>query len=165
MQTLITILNYVGPFAGVVLGWILSTQAEKARVAREDRKKLKKTLYHLLELQYRFKMYEADGMKMGMIKKVLSDKLKVLPGFQPEFIDQMIKMVIERFRADGSIVTESQVEELNNNFMVSVEDLAEVDPELAFRLNGKQNASMISGLLKSSMIGMTADMAGVDEAM
>ncbi|HNP07153.1 MAG TPA: hypothetical protein PKN99_05985, partial [Cyclobacteriaceae bacterium] len=57
---MLEIIKYLLPVFGVVVGWMLSQLGEKNKAIREDKRRLKKTLYYLLEIRYHLKLFETD---------------------------------------------------------------------------------------------------------
>jgi hypothetical protein len=51
MSYIIEILEYIGPFVGIYIGWLLGRKSEKDKIKNEEQKVIKSTLFLMLEIR------------------------------------------------------------------------------------------------------------------
>ena len=131
------------PIVGVIIGWLLSESGKVFTDRRHDKRKLKKLLFFLLELRYRFERelsYEMDLDKyINLIKPKLAERLGVESNITDLTIGldtwkPILKRIISKTKQD-----EEEFDYLNENIDKILIELAEIFPILAFELNGKHN--------------------------
>ena len=135
MDYLIEILKYIGPFIGVLIGWILSRKSEKDKVKYDEQKRVKRILFILLEIRNEL----LQSKKMDKYLRIYIDKVKVKFNIdESENIDSSeLKLFLKGLlmKVNG----ENNHFDLNNQFNECIDNLSEIDPFLAYRINGKQN--------------------------
>jgi hypothetical protein len=135
MDYLIEILKYIGPFIGVLIGWFLSRKSEKDKIKYDEQKRVKRILFILLEIRNEL----LQSKKMDKYLRVYIDKVKVKFNIdESEYIDSSkLKVFLKGLlmKVNG----ENNHFDLNNQFNECVDNLSEIDPFLAYRINGKQN--------------------------
>ncbi len=131
------------PLIGVTLGWILSEKGKLFADKRQDKRKLKKLLFFLLELRFHFAKelsIELDIDKyINIFKNKVADKMgldKNDPEFNvgvnawKPFIEQMISK---------QKTQDNKFEYLADNIDKILIELAEIYPILAYELSGQHN--------------------------
>jgi len=131
------------PLIGVGLGWFLSERGKIFADKRQDKRKLKKLLFFLLELRFHFARelsMELDIDKyIGVLKNKLADKfgldrndtdLDVGVNAWKPFIEQMISKTKTQ---------DNKFEYLAENIDKILIELAEIYPILAYELSGQHN--------------------------
>ena len=135
MDYLIEILKYIGPFIGVLIGWFLSRKSEKDKIKYDEQKRVKRILFILLEIRNEL----LQSKKMDKYLRIYIDKVKVKFNIsESENIDSselklFLKGLITKVNGENNHFN------LNNQFNECVDNLSEIDPFLAYRINGKQN--------------------------
>lgn len=131
------------PLIGVALGWLLSERGKIFADKRQDKRKLKKLLFFLLELRFHFARelsIELDIDKyISILKNKLADKIgidKNDPGFNVgvnawrPFVEQTISK---------NKTQDNKFEYLAENIDKILIELAEIHPILAYELSGQHN--------------------------
>ncbi len=131
------------PLFGVALGWLLSERGKIFADKRQDKRKLKKLLFYLLELRYHFAKelsLELDLDKyFGILKNKVAEKFsfdKDDPDFDiglnvwKPILEQMISKTKNQ---------DDRFERLSENIDKILIDLAEIFPILAYELSGRHN--------------------------
>lgn len=135
MDYLIEILKYIGPFIGVLIGWFLSRKSEKDKIKYDEQKRVKRILFILLEIRNEL----LQSKKMDKYLRIYIDKVKVKFNIdESENIDSSeLKLFLKGLlmKVNG----ENNHFDLNNQFNECIDNLSEIDPFLAYRINGKQN--------------------------
>jgi hypothetical protein len=151
LELTIEILKYAFPLIGVCIGWILTQLTEKNKAAREDKRKVKKTLYYLLEVRYQLSLYCLEEAEIGMYLTIVKKKFSHYSDIS-QLDDAVFKAVIEallkQIIGEKPLLTDSEIQNLNANYLKCIDTLSEVDPILAFKLDGRQN---IKTLLKEAI--------------
>ena len=135
MDYLIEVLKYIGPFIGVLIGWFLSRKSEKDKIKYDEQKRVKRILFILLEIRNEL----LQSKKMDKYLRVYIDKVKVKFNIdESENIDSselkaFLKDLIMKVNGDNNYF------DLNSQFNECIDNLSEIDPFLAYRINGKQN--------------------------
>lgn len=135
MNYLIEILKYIGPFIGVLIGWFLSRKSEKDKIKYDEQKRVKRILFILLEIRNEL----LQSKKMDKYLRVYIDKAKVK--FNIDESENIDSSELKVFLKDliMKVNGENNHFDLNNQFIECVDNLSEIDPFLAYRINGKQN--------------------------
>lgn len=135
MDYFIEILKYIGPFIGVYIGWLLTRKSETDKIRYNEIKLIKRSLYVLLEIRNQL----AVSKRLDRYVKVLTEQInEMLKEHTDERVNheqyrQLLKAILP------SLVGENFQKNLKQQFSKCIESLSEVDPVLAYRLNGKQN--------------------------
>jgi len=149
MEQAVDIVKSIPPLIGVLVGWGFSQWSEKLKTAREDRRRLRKTLYYLLELHHQVRIFEANDESVKTFISILKKKFPVITENDSTLINKVIIEFTTFFRKQMPETLKAELATLKANYLKSVEALAEVDPILAYRLNGRQSIDdTIDGLLK-----------------
>lgn len=135
MDYFIEILKYIGPFIGVFIGWLLTRKSETDKIRYNEIRQVKRSLYVLLEIRNQLIVSKRLDNYMKVITEQLNEKLKGITEekFTPQQFSQLLKNILP------SLIGESFQKDLKQQFSKCIESLSEVDPVLAYRLNGKQN--------------------------
>lgn len=134
MENIIEILKYIGPFVGVYIGWILSQKSEKYKINYEEQKRIKNTLFNMLEIRNNLLQYE----KIDRTLRLVISKIKAHPKYVVD--DEINSTYFKNFI--GKLLfnfNENYENDFGVKFNQSVVNLSEINPVLAFRINGKQN--------------------------
>ena len=113
------------PILTLLLGWILANVAEGVRSQRAARAGFRKAIADLLEVRHRLRGYQ-DTVRE--IKKAIPIPLPASAEIH------IRKLILQMVGMDASFL---------ERFMKSVETVAEVDPILAYRLRGKEQAQRL----------------------
>lgn len=139
-------INGVIAIVGVAAGWGLTELSKYFGKRRNDKRKLKRLLFFLLELRY----YVSKEISFSKsIDKYVSHAMKKLS----ELIGEEIEYEVDMFKPFFEHLLKSEDAEnqkytyLENNIDEVIIELAEVLPLLAYNLNGKHN---IKSRLKKS---------------
>jgi hypothetical protein len=140
----VEILKYSLPLIGVVIGWALMQIGEWFKVAREDRRKIKKTIFFLLEVRHHLNLFTGDEEGISKYISILRKKASFLPKeVSDDQIAAAISMGIKGVIKERPLITEDDLKNLTLNYSKSVDSLSEIDPFLAFRLYGRNNVHEI----------------------
>ncbi len=129
------------PLIGVLIGWLLSESGKIFADKRQDKRKLKKLLYFLLELRYHFTKelsYEINLDKLiNIMKNKLADKIGIDKN-DPELNYEINKWKPFLENLVAKIKTQdSTFEYLSENIDKILIELAEIFPILAYELSGQ----------------------------
>jgi hypothetical protein len=163
LENIIEILKYIGPFVGVYIGWLLRQKSEKHKIKYEEQKRIKNTLFNMLEIRNGL----LQSKRIDRMLRVLIPKIKAHPKFnQEEEINPIefknfIRKLLLNFNDDNHEIN------FNQKFKQSVENLSEINPILAFKINGKQNVrKYVDGWeMESRNIMDSENVEGVEEAL
>jgi hypothetical protein len=151
MEALIEVSKYSFPLLGVAVGWLLAQLAERSKIARDDRKKIKRAIYYLLEVRHQLSLYCIREDELStyyhLVKKKFSNYTEVLQMEEVQFkttINKLLKTII----GEKPLDSRADIEKLNDNYAKCVDTLSEIDPIVAFRLHGRQN---VKELLKEAI--------------
>lgn len=131
------------PLIGVGLGWFLSERGKIFADKRQDKRKLKKLLFFLLELRFHFSRelsIELDvDNHINTLKGKLSNKIG-LDSNDPDLNIEMnsLKPLFEQMISKTK-TQDSKFEYLAENIEKILIELAEIYPILAYELNGQHN--------------------------
>jgi len=141
--------SYISAIGSITLGWFLNELGQLFRARKEDKKILKKVLYHLFETHFTFSQLDTS-----QIIQLITDRLVArIPDesqkedFQREF-KKFFPMII------GSLIQSDIVDRLKKiekEYSESISNLSTVDPIKAYRLNGKTNILQTFDLLQLSI--------------
>jgi hypothetical protein len=127
--------TYLSALGSVAFGWLLNETGQWLK-GRKDDKKIKKTvLYNLLETYHIFKRLD----NADIINQITEIVFKKIP--KGEQTEELKKNLFTYYNLTLQELNEDHIaEELNNlenSFTKSVDDLSKVDPIRAYRLKGK----------------------------
>lgn len=124
------------PLLGVVLGWILSERAKTNADKKQDKRKLNRLLFFVLELRYHFNSeFKAQSELERFLEKL---KDQTTDEFGPEaalgvdLYKPFVKQTLEKNFGD-----ETNIEFLEKNIDDVIVELSEVLPVFAYELNGQ----------------------------
>ena len=134
MKTVLEILKYLGPFIGVFIGWYLSQRSEKKKIQYEERKKINHTLFLLLEIKKELiPALEFDKFMRTFIDRI-KDKLNINePSIEEE---KLLKEYMSVLKNKANSLRNPKG--LENQFKICVNNLSQIKPILAYKINGKQ---------------------------
>lgn len=140
MKSLVLIL----PLAGVVIGWLLSLGTKLFEFNIQDKRKLNKLLFYLLELRFHFQQAYLNRIEPDRIFDLFIKKIILRYNLQQEE-ESEIRTNLEPMRQqieDGineAIPSHGVPDYLMENIDEILIDLAEAFPILAYELSGQHN--------------------------
>ena len=143
METLSDVLKYSFPLLGVFVGWLLTQLGERFKVVREDKRRIKKTIYYLLEVRHHLGFFAGDEQGISYVA-VLRNKFSAF--FPKDLTDEIVaalSLFLKNVLKENPLITEDDLRNLSINYARSIESLSEIDPILAFRLHGRQNIQLV----------------------
>jgi|GEM_PF-2636633 len=135
-------LKIVLPLVGVIIGWLLAESGKIFSDRKQNKRKLRKLLFYLLELRFRFTRELSSEKSTDKYLEMLRQKLLEM-GINitdSEFSDgnallkPMIKQLVEKIKQENG-----NFEDLSVSIDTILNDLSEVDPFLAYELSGQHN--------------------------
>ncbi|RQO64791.1 hypothetical protein DBR40_25105 [Pedobacter sp. KBW01] len=125
----------ISPFITLIIGFFLSSLTGFFQGRKQDRRKLKKLLYHLLELRYQ--LQEETRITQGMlgIRPQLIEVLEKETGEKIQIGEEEFSSIVIPMFKDERI--EERLEQLSQRVDTVLHELAEVEPLLAYELTGK----------------------------
>lgn len=138
MEWLKTIL----PIIGVLIGWLLSESSKLLSDKRQDKRKLKKLLFFLLELRYHFAKELSLELDLDRYLLLMKSKLAKRFGFDINTTDLNIDLhnltpILQNILKGRT--NEKKVDFLIENLDRIIVELAEISPILAYELNDQHN--------------------------
>lgn len=146
------------PLIGVALGWILAEGGKIFADKRQDKRKLKKLLFFLLELRFHFAKELNLELELDKYLVILENKLITKLGINkngPEldFESNIWKPFIKEL-VSKNLSQDNQFEYLADNIDKILIELAEIYPILAYELIGQHNIkeriNKIDGLINGA---------------
>jgi hypothetical protein len=138
---LIEAFKYSLPVFTLVIGWMIKLWDDRNKASKDDKRKLKKALFYLLEVRHQLKKVVIEDIQFDTYIKLLKKNYGHIPDINnldnntlKQFLGPLLDKVIEK-----PFVDEKETQNLNGNYVKSIDNLSEVDPILAFRLYGKQH--------------------------
>lgn len=131
------------PLVGVALGWLLAESGKIFADKRQDKRKLKKLLFFLMELRWRFA--KELSVELDLDKYLVILKNKVSERFGVDINNAEFNLGIEAWKPviqklwSKSNCHEENFQYLSENIDKVLIDLAEIFPILAYELNGQHN--------------------------
>ncbi|AUC77247.1 hypothetical protein [Olleya sp. Bg11-27] len=135
MNILLEILQYVGPFIGVLIGWFLSQRSEKKKIQYDERKKVNHTLFLLLEIRNELTNILKDDKFLRTYIDKVKEKLNVAEPTAEE--NTLLKGFMLNLK--NTMKSDNQTDNLESQFLSCVRNLSEINPILAYRISGKQD--------------------------
>lgn len=139
MKSLVLIL----PLAGVFIGWLLSLGTKLFEFNIQDKRKLNKLLFYLLELRFHFQRAYRNSIKLDNVIESLVNR--IVEKYNLQSVKNDIKKMLEE-RLDeieegvnNSIPSHTIPDYLMENIDDMLIDLAEAFPILAYELSGQHN--------------------------
>lgn len=131
------------PLLGVLLGWGLAESGKIFADKRQDKRKLKKLLFYLLELRFHFSKelsFEVDfdnfinSFKMKLLRKFGANENEAELSFGMELAKPIIQELLSKSKGN-----DYKIDFLEKNIDNILNDLAEIFPILAYELSGQHN--------------------------
>jgi hypothetical protein len=132
-------LKYIGPLIGVCVGWLLTRKSDKDKLLREDKKSLKMTLRLLLDLRHEINLTRRDEDFINIYIETAKTKFGEIEGLDPEQIKILVDLLGKMIDEAGLTMAKKASKYTRENFERVIDNLSEIDPILAYQLNGKQN--------------------------
>jgi hypothetical protein len=145
MDKWIESLKYIGPLIGVFIGWLLSRKSDNDKLVREDKKKLKRTLRLLLDLRYEINLVRRDEDFINIYIEAVKTKFGEIGQLDPDQTKKIVDLLRKMIDEAGLTITKQTSKQTKENFEKAIDTLSEIDPILAYRLNGKQNIQEFFG--------------------
>lgn len=131
------------PLIGVALGWLLSESGKIFSDKRQDKRKLKKLLFFLLELRHHFS--KELSIELGLDKYLDTMKNKMADKFEMDRNDPELNLGVNAWKPfieqilNKNKNQNEKFEYLSDNIDKVLIDLSEIFPILAYELNGQHN--------------------------
>lgn len=135
MKIALEILQYIGPFIGVFIGYFLSQRSEKKKIQYDEKKKIKHTLFLLLEIRNEL----TDILKADKFLRIYVDKVKEKLNVAEPTPEESALLKQLMFNLNNTMKSENRADSLEIQFSSCVKNLSEINPLLAYRINGKQD--------------------------
>lgn len=137
--------TYLAAFFSIAFGWFLNELSQWFRIRKEDRKIKKQVLFYLLETHFTFNKLDTSHFSKLISQKVLehvpqseyTDELKL-------YMNQLIKEIINDLVEDN---VAKSLEETEEHYTKSINELSKLDPITAYRLKGKNKIFQVFELL------------------
>jgi len=134
-----TTIDKLLPFIGVAFGWLLSQYGKYSTDRKEDKRKLKKTLFNILELRWllnkEFTFENHINIFLAKFSKQISDKF----GYDNNEVEQEIKqfkpIIFELIK--DKLVEPERVKEIEVKIDTTISELSEIYPIFAYELSGQ----------------------------
>ncbi len=131
------------PLFGVALGWVLSERGKIFADKKQDKRKLKKLLFFLLELRYHFARELSNDLDLDKYIKILQSKMALKLGIDKTDPDLNLGLTEWKPFLEQMILKtktqENKFEYLAENIDKILIELAEIFPILAHELSGRHN--------------------------
>lgn len=131
-QVYITLLT---AFGGIILGFLLTQVGNYLQGYREDKRVLKQVLFNQLDIWLEMKRADVETFVPLLIEKFKSALLK--RGAQADQVDNMMSVPLAPLITLIRSLKLASPEKLKDRYQESVNQLAKVDPLLAYQLSGK----------------------------
>ncbi|SHG77176.1 hypothetical protein SAMN04488109_1766 [Chryseolinea serpens] len=152
------------PVVTLMIGWALSQLSDFFKVNREDRRRIKKTIFYLLEVRHQLGfltgIHKTFKANTPFLRKKLATQLP--SDISDEQFFQAISPLLTLIAKNRSILPEEDLRALSSNYSKTVEGLSEIDPVLAYRLQGRQGIqnllNNLSETTKQSISQLTGEL-------
>lgn len=139
--------TYVSAILSIGFGWLLNEVSQLLRGRKEDKKIRKKVLFYLLELYFTLKQLDTKPFIEIVFRKI-SER------FPKEEQDENFKNSLEAIYQQliGNLrekETAERLNELENNYKKSLEDLSSVDPIASYKLFGETGFFKLINILSN----------------
>ena len=129
------------PLVGVLIGWFLSESGKIISDRRQDRRRLKKLLFFLLELRYHFfkelSLEEDIDRFLGIVKSKMTEDLYLQ--ISEDEIDVFVLRPLIQQLIQKNKYQDGKFEYLSENIDKIITELSEIFPILAYELNGQHD--------------------------
>ncbi len=135
MENLIEILNYVGPLIGVFIGWLLARKNEADKIKYSEIRQVKRSLFILLEIRNQLVIPSKSDRYINILIEKWNFKFRNLSfeKITSDVLKKFIKQILP------SLIGDNFQKDLKDQLKKCIDNLSEIDPLLAYRINGKQN--------------------------
>src|SRR5947209_10091044 len=131
-QIYISLLTGLG---GIVLGFLLTQLGNYLQSYREDKRVLKQVLFNQLDIWFEIKRADIETVAPLLIEKFRNALLK--RGAQADQVDNLLSVPLAPLVTLIRSLKIASPEKLKDRYQESVNQLAKVDPLLAYQLSGK----------------------------
>ena len=131
------------PLIGVLVGWLLAESGKIFTDKRQDKRKLKKLLFFLLELRYHFAKELSIELDLDKYLIIIKDKLASKFGIDKE--DDEFNLGLDAWKPfiknliSKTKLNDDKFEFLAKNIDGILIELAEIFPIIAYELSGQHN--------------------------
>ena len=136
-QIYITLLT---AFGGIVLGFVMGQLPDYLRANREDKRVLKQVLFNQLDLWVEMKRADVEALVPMLDQKFQQALLK--RGAQQDQVKAMFDVSLTPLIALLKQINLAAPEKLKERYQESVNQLAKVDPLLAYQLSGRPQTDL-----------------------
>jgi hypothetical protein len=129
------------PLLGVMIGWLLSQYKSRFDSKKEERRKINKLLFNLIELRQMLYKESKVDQYIEQIKNVLKKKIpeeKLLEQVEKEF--ESLKPHVGGFLKQN-ILNIKQIKTIESNIDSLILEISEIYPRFAYELNGQHRIS------------------------
>ena len=131
------IIAIVGALGGVLLGFLLNEISALLRQRGEDKRQLRRALFNLMNLHYLTSPLELRNASSMLHEWIQSKDPNVAKSFTTEqlrlYLHQFLESMITPLRQEA-------IQSLSASYEQTIENIATVDPLLAFSLSGRSRA-------------------------
>lgn len=135
MSNILDILKYIGPLLGVFIGSLLTRESQKKKIRYEELRQIKRCLYVFLEIRNQITLNKKIDKYIHILTDQINSQIETNESEQlnPDSLNELVKKLIP------SLLGDNFHNDLKDQFRKCVDNLSEIDPLLAYRINGKQN--------------------------
>jgi hypothetical protein len=141
----------IAALAGALVGALIKELASFYHAYREDQRTLKVVLFNQLDVWYEVRRCDTRPLILTFFEKIKQRIAK--EGASTEQIDELLEKVRPQIEALLKRVKIGDPEKLQQRYQASVDNLAQVDPILAYRLSGKPNLENTQSKLDAYLDG------------
>jgi len=134
-QTYIPLLT---AFGGIILGFLMGQLSDYLRTIREDKRVLKQVLFNQLDLWAELKRADVETVVAILIKKLQQALLK--RGVPQDQVNALCNISLTPLIALLKEMKLASPEKMKERYQGSVNQLAQIDPLLAYKLSGQPQA-------------------------
>jgi hypothetical protein len=131
-QTYIALLT---AFGGIVLGFLMSQLGDYLRTTREDKRVLKQVLFNQLDIWVEMKRADVETLVPLLVSKFQQALLR--RGVQQDQVNAMFAISLTPLIGLLKGIKLAAPERLKERYQESVNQLAKIDPLLAYQLSGR----------------------------
>ncbi len=127
--------TYISAVFSIGLGWLLNEVSQLLKGRKEDKKVKKKVLFYLLELYFTLKQLDTKSFT-DIVSRKISERLPKEE--QDENLKNSVAVLYQQLIGNlREKETAERLNELENNYKKSLEDLSSVDPIASYKLFGE----------------------------
>jgi len=151
---------YFATILSISIGWFLNELGQWFRSRKEDKKAVKKVLYHLLDAYYIFNQLDTSQISKLIISRLTLRVPEHQRGlFEVEMNKYFSSLIKELVQADVA----ENLEKIEKEYSISINNLSFIDPIRAFRLSGKTRILQTFDLLQNSLKKIAVSNGSVSE--